>query len=267
MQIIQKIHDLHPLIHCITNYVTANDVANSILSIGASPVMSDEEIEVSQMIVIANALLINIGTLNSRTISAMLTAGKMANALNIPVILDPVGVGATRYRNEVTKKLLENIHFSLIRANVSEISFLATQSGETRGVDASYIDVNIDLQTHINSAKLLAKKTEACVVLSGETDIITNGDDIRLCERGSAMMSKITGSGCMQGGVLAAFLASAKVAKIPVFQAINAGVFAFNIAGEKAVQKTIEIGGANGSFRTFFIDALSQISDSDIQNI
>ncbi|WP_169777667.1 hydroxyethylthiazole kinase [Campylobacter mucosalis] len=260
MQILQHLRDTKPLIHCITNYVTVNDVANVLLSLGASPVMADDEAEVKQMASIANAMLINIGTLNQRTINSMLKAAKKANKLSLPVVLDPVGVGATELRNETALRLLKEAKFTLIRANASEISFLAGQGGKTKGVDADDSELLKGLELNIQTAKILAKKQGCIVVSSGKIDIITDGKQTALCKNGHQMMSNITGSGCMQGAVLAAFLAISN----DKFQAVVNGVSAFGICGEMAFEKTQAIDGANASFRTFFIDEFSKITDDKI---
>ena len=138
---IQKVRLNAPLIHHITNYVTVNDCANITLAIGASPIMADDAQEVLEITTMSNALVLNIGTLNERTIVSMLLAGKKANELGIPIILDPVGAGASRFRNETVKKLLNDIHFSVIRGNISEMCFLAGLKSSTKSVDASLEDI------------------------------------------------------------------------------------------------------------------------------
>ena len=129
-----------PLVHNITNYVTVNDCANIILACGASPIMADDENEVEEITTICGGLNINIGTLNKRTIASMLKAGKKANELNHPVVLDPVGAGASALRTETATNLLEEVKFSVIRGNISEIKTLALGSGTTKGVDADVAD-------------------------------------------------------------------------------------------------------------------------------
>lgn len=257
MKILKNLRDKNPLIHCITNYVTVNDVANSLLSIGASPVMADDELEVAQMCSLANSLLINIGTLNSGTINSMKQAVKMANRLEKPIVLDPVGVGATSFRNETALELLDMANFTLIRANASEISFLAGLKGTTNGVDVCKDDLNKSLDSKIQTAKFLAKKQECIVAMSGQTDIITDGKNVAICKNGHEMMSKITGSGCMLGAILSAFLS----AEDDKFMAGVLGVATFGICGENAYEKMQNLDAGNASFRTFLIDELGKIND------
>ena len=129
-----------PLVHNITNYVTVNDVANILLACGASPIMSDEPEDVEDITSICGGLNINIGTLNSRTITSMLLAGKKANQLGHPVVLDPVGAGASRLRTDTAFRLLKDVKFTVIRGNISEIKTLASGAGTTKGVDADVAD-------------------------------------------------------------------------------------------------------------------------------
>ncbi|HWT27027.1 MAG TPA: hydroxyethylthiazole kinase, partial [Mobilitalea sp.] len=128
-RIIEKIREKSPLVHCITNYVTVNDCANILLACGASPIMADDRLEVEEITSISNALVINIGTLNERTVDSMLAAGRKANELNHPVILDPVGAGASRLRTDTVKRLLSEVKFSVIRGNISEIKAVYNGSG------------------------------------------------------------------------------------------------------------------------------------------
>ncbi|MGG7074253.1 hydroxyethylthiazole kinase [Campylobacter sp. 9BO] len=261
MKILQHLRQKRPLVHCITNYVTVNDVANALLSVGASPVMADDESEVDEITAISNALLINIGTLNSRTISSMIKSAKKANELKIPIVFDPVGVGASTLRNETAFRLLEQVNFTLIRANASEISFLANKTGGARGVDANEHELEKDMLEHINTAKILSKKYNCIVAVSGKTDIIVDEKQTKLCNNGSPMMANITGSGCMLGAVMAAFLGASD----DKFEAALKAICTFGISGEMAAEKTMANHAANATFRTNFIDALSFVDD-DILN-
>ena len=136
VELLNRLKNKKPLIHNITNYVTVNDCANILLAIGASPIMADDLKESADITSIASALVINIGTLNERTIESMIASGKKANELNIPVVLDPVGAGASSFRNETTKRILEEIKISVLRGNISEIKFIAGLESEKKGVDA-----------------------------------------------------------------------------------------------------------------------------------
>lgn len=260
MEIISKIRSKTPLVHCITNYVTVNDVANALLSLGASPVMADDEREVEEMVGIANALVINIGTLNERTINAMIKAGKRANELGYPVVLDPVGIGATQLRTDTAFRLLESVKFSVIRANISEAGVLAGLGGMVRGVDASGDDTERGVANAIECARVLSSKSGAVVAISGKTDVIASNEHVVLCENGHQMMSRVTGSGCMLSAVLGAFVASDD----DVFNACVSGVCAFGVAGEMAYDRLVKFGGGNASYRNFLIDALGFISDDEL---
>ena len=162
-----------PLIHNITNYVTVNDCANIVIACGASPIMADDKEEVADITTICAGLNINIGTLNSRTISSMLIAGKRANELNHPVVLDPVGAGASKLRTKTAMQLLEEVKFSVIRGNISEIKTLASGSGTTKGVDADVADkvTEDNLDDVVAFAKSFAEKTGAVIAITGSIDI------------------------------------------------------------------------------------------------
>ena len=158
-----------PLIHNITNYVTVNDCANMVLACGASPIMADDAAEVEDITTICGGLNINIGTLNSRTIESMLKAGKKANALGHPVVLDPVGAGASALRTETAYRLLDEVRFTVIRGNISEVKTLASGAGTTKGVDADVADrvTEENLDGAVAFAKAFAAKTGAVVAITG----------------------------------------------------------------------------------------------------
>ena len=165
-----------PLIHNITNYVTVNDCANIVLACGASPIMADDKDEVAEITTICSGLNINIGTLNSRTIDSMLIAGKKANELGHPVVLDPVGAGASKLRTDTAMKLLEEVKFTVIRGNISEIKTLASGNGSTKGVDADVADkvTEENLDEVVAFAKAFARKTGAVIAITGAIDIVAD---------------------------------------------------------------------------------------------
>lgn len=253
--IIKKIRETSPLVHHITNYVTVNDCANTTLAIGGSPIMADDVKEVAEITSIASALVINIGTLNERTVASMLLAGKTANQKGIPVILDPVGAGASTFRNETAKTLLDEVKFSVIRGNISEIRFLAGFHSETKGVDASAADMERIDEAQI-VAKNLATHTGAIVAITGAVDIVTNAEEVVLVKNGVAQMSRITGTGCMVSSLIGSFVA---VASHDLVRAVASSLVTMGIAGELAFERTKELG--TGSFRIALIDALSQMDD------
>ncbi len=198
---IQQLKEQNPLVHNITNIVVANYVANGLLSIGASPIMSNTPEEMDEIVSISQALVINIGTLNEEQIDAMILAGQSANKHNIPVVLDPVGVGATKYRQEVVKKLISKINFTAIRGNAGEIATLGEVSWNAKGVDAGNGEGDLS-----QIAKIVAKKYDCIVAISGEIDYISDGKRVAKIENGTPLFPKITGSGCLLGAIIGAFL-------------------------------------------------------------
>ncbi|MCQ2060911.1 MAG: hydroxyethylthiazole kinase [Fibrobacter sp.] len=277
---IKDVRDTHPLVHCITNYVTVNDVANSILAIGGSPIMADALEEVEAVVSKSKALVLNIGTLNENTVKAMILAGKTANAKNIPVILDPVGAGFTPYRTEAAKKILDEVRVGIIRGNLSEIASLAGIKSANKGVDASdSITDSQNLVADINPASIaknLAQKYSTVIAITGQTDIISNGNSCYKIRNGHPLLSKVTGTGCMATGLIAAFAEAssaaitdlntdaAGAAGATLISAAVAGIASMGIAGEIAFAKAGNDG--TGSFHVAIIDALSRMNDVELQS-
>lgn len=254
--LIRIIREKKPLVHHITNYVTVNDCANITLAVGASPIMSDAMEEVREIAAISGVLVLNIGTLNDRTINSMLAAGKKANELNIPVVLDPVGAGASVFRNQTVGELLEQIHFSVIRGNLSEIRYIAGLGGTTKGVDVSETDLRSGTQSGIDTAKTLAEKLCCVIAITGATDIISNGKHTVLIENGHKMLGAVTGTGCMCSSLIGTSCAATP----DYFLAAVSGVLYMGIAGEIAFENTGQKG--NGSFHISVIDEISKL-DAD----
>ena len=174
---LNQIRAASPLIHCITNYVTVNDVANVLLAIGARPIMADDPEEVEEITALCAGLCLNIGTLNARTIPSMIAAGKRARALGHPVVLDPVGAGASRLRTATALRILDEVQPTVIRGNISEVRTLAVGSGATQGVDANAADAVIE-ETLAATADFLrgfAARTEAIIAVTGAIDLVTDG--------------------------------------------------------------------------------------------
>ena len=207
-KMLENVRGKCPLIHNITNYVTVNDCANIVLACGASPIMSDDQSEVEEITTICGGLNINIGTLNKRTIESMFLAGKRANALSHPVVLDPVGAGASKLRTETAQKLLEEVKFTVIRGNISEVKTLASGSGTTKGVDADVADKvsEENLDSAVAFAKAFAEKTGAVVAITGAIDIVADGKKAYCIRNGHPMMSSITGTGCQLSAMTAAYV-------------------------------------------------------------
>lgn len=245
-----------PLVHNITNYVTVNDCANIVLASGGSPLMADDINEVEDIVSISNALYINVGTLNVRTIKSMIKAGKKANELILPVILDPVGVGASKLRNECVQTLLEEIDFSVIKGNMSEIKALYTNMKNKGGVDVQEDDLvhEDNIEENITFLKKVSKRFKCTIVATGVIDIVTDGNCVCLIRNGQEIMSKVTGTGCMSGSLIATFCGANKD---DIFNSAVMGITVMGLSGEKAYEKIKEKNEGTGSFRTYLIDAVS----------
>ena len=244
-EIFESLENKRALIHHITNYVTVNDCANVVLAIGASPIMADEISEVEEMVGICNALVLNIGTANERTIASMLKAGKEANAKGIPVVLDPVGVGATPFRRKSIAKLIDAISFSVIRGNMAEIKTIAGLEAKSAGVDS--------LEEESDGAKiafLLAKKLGCVIAITGKMDIVSDGVSTYSLDNGDVALTKLTGTGCMSSSLIGSFLGASNKALASAI----AGILTMSIAGEIADKSH-----GMGTFHNSLIDAISQM--------
>lgn len=262
-KILENVKNTTPLVHCITNYVTVNDVANILLACGGSPVMADDEREAGDITSLADALYINIGTLNHRTIESMMISGETAKKKGIPIIFDPVGAGASKLRTDTAKKIIESLPVSVIRGNISEIKTLAGAAASTKGVDAGVSDISEDaLKYSVELAKELAKSTGAVVAVSGETDIATDGERVYLIKNGHEDMTKITGTGCMLTGVVAAYCAANKD---NILEAVVAAFCAVGYSGEKARRRMISESAGTSSLRMWLIDNIYRLCADDLK--
>lgn len=259
-EVFKNLEEKTPLIHCITNFVTVNDCANALLAVNASPIMADAEEEVEDITSITNALVINIGTLNNGAIKSMIKAGKKANELNKPVILDPVGAGASTLRNDAIFKLLQEVKFTAIRGNISEIKTIYMKSGTTKGVDADINDLVSDdnLQETVNFARELSKQTGAIIVITGAIDIVSDSNDTYVIKNGCKEMSRITGTGCMLSAILAGFISANLDDKL---KASACCVATMGYSGELAKEKVVANDLGTSSMRTFIIDNLSKMDN------
>ena len=252
-KILARIKDEKPLILNITNYVTMDFVANGLLSIGASPIMTQSFQEIDDLLIMANAVVINIGTLTEDFISLCKYVCLAANQLGIPITLDPVGAGASRYRTNACLSLLEQFNFSLVRGNASEIMSLSNTDHSTKGVDTT-----TTTYTAIESAQCLSSRFGAIFVISGSQDAVVDGDCIQLFDRGSPLMPMVTGSGCLLSAVLSVFDALHHHR-----ETIAAGVVFYSICGEIAARNAT----GPGSFKPQFLDSLSSpLMSSDYEN-
>ena len=243
-----------PLVHCITNYVTVNDVANALLAVGGSPIMSDEIGETSQITTICGGLVLNIGTLNQRTIPAMLDAGMTASKLGHPVVLDPVGAGASQLRTQTALEIMKKVKPQVIRGNISEIKTISYGSGFTSGVDAAEQDAVTEdnLDNAVAFVKEFAAKTGAVIAVTGKIDLVSDSNKCYVIRNGAAQMSRITGTGCQLSAVCAAF---AVANPDNMCTAVAAAVCAMGYAGQLGVLRMGENDG-NCSLRGYIIDAL-----------
>jgi hydroxyethylthiazole kinase len=235
-----------PLVHHITNYVTVNDCANVTMCIGAAPVMAEAEEEVQDMVSLAGALVLNIGTLRAEQVHSMLLAGRKANELGIPIILDPVGAGATPYRTRTAQRLIEELDISVLKGNAGEIGVLSGAGGKVVGVDSQGISGDA-----ASIAEEFAQRRGGIVVISGATDIVSDGRRTYLVDNGHAMMGKVSGTGCMATSVLASFCAVGG-------DNVNASVSAlacFGMAGEDAARQC----AGPASFKVALLDAVASL--------
>lgn len=248
---ISDIKNKKPLVHHITNYVTVNDCANVTLAIGGAPVMADAIEEVEDMVGIASALVINIGTLNSVKVKSMIMAGQKANELGIPVIFDPVGCGATAYRREVARLLMGKIHMTVIRGNLSEIMALAEENIHMKGVDAGSENIS-----QVNDLlKNYAKQWKTILAVTGAVDKITDGQRLTEIKNGCKEMSTVTGTGCMCTSLVGTFVAAARQ---DAYDATVEAIMTMGIAGEISWKQNGNKG--LGHFHMGIIDEIGEMN-------
>lgn len=250
---LETIRSQKPLIHNITNFVVMNFTANTLLAMGASPVMAHAENEVADMAAFAGALVLNIGTLSDSWVDSMVKAGQVATQLNIPIILDPVGSGATPLRTQAAKRIIEETRVSVIRGNASEILSLRHDSSQTKGVDTLH-----SVEEAEETAKILAVELNTTLAITGPIDLVTNGDRVLKIANGHALMPYVTGTGCAATATIGAFAA---VDDDMMTAAATALAF-FGLAGEKAAMT----GKAPGSFMVALQDALYTLSPEDLRS-
>lgn len=249
-----------PIIHCITNYVAANDCANILLACGASPIMADDVGEVEEITAFCSGLNISLGTFSSQKLSSMLAAGKKANELYHPVVFDAVGVGASKLRANAAEKLIEKIDFSVIKGNLSEIKALFCGNGTISGVDADVNDAE-GIDEIVCLAKRCSKKTGAVIAVTGKTDVIADAEKAFLIYNGNQIMSRVTGTGCQLSALIAAFVS---VNTDCVLKSAAAAVCAMGLCGEKAFERMREYDG-NASCRNYLIDAVYRLNPEELE--
>ena len=251
-EIIEQNRAFKPLVHCITNYVTANDCANMLLACGGSAIMADDPGETAEITSICDGLVLNMGTPNPRKIRGMQKAGKMANLLQNPVILDPVGVGSSGMRRKAAAKLLKKVRFAAIRGNASEIATLACGVQAHRGVDADAEGVGNALE----NAKWLAAKYNAVVIATGDEDIVTDGRNAYRVKNGHSMMRSVTGTGCQMSALIGAYITANPQRPL---EAALAAVCAMGLCGERAWERMDPEEG-NAGYRNHIIDEIYHLT-------
>jgi len=251
---IDKVRGSGPVVHSITNYVVMNSTANALLSAGASPIMAHAKEELEELVVLSGALVLNIGTLSSKWIESMRIGASLAAANYKPVVLDPVGAGASRLRTETSLSLLEEGGISLVRGNASEIMALAGTGAVTRGVDSCN-----DTSEAEKSAKALAKKYRCTVAVSGCIDVVTDGDRVYHITGGSGYMPLVTGMGCIATAICGAHLAICEDSLAAAVSAMGCMAAAGGIAEVAS--------NGPGTFAVYFIDALHNVTENDINRL
>ncbi len=249
---LQAVRKTKPLVHNITNYVVMNFTANVLLAMGASPVMAHAVQEVEEMVSFAKALVLNIGTLSEKWVDSMIKAGEKASDLGTPIILDPVGSGATLYRTETAKHIIQQTRVSVIRGNASEILSFRDKDSKTKGVDTIH-----SVEDAAQNVAVLASELNSVIAITGPVDLVTNGKQMVRVSNGHPLMGSVTGTGCGATATVGAFLA---VDDDPVRATATALAF-FGLAGEVAGKNT----SGPGSFQIAMMDALYQITPERLE--
>ncbi|UQZ36412.1 hydroxyethylthiazole kinase [Paenibacillus sp. PK3_47] len=250
MTYLAKVREMNPLVHNITNIVVANFSANGLLALGASPFMADAHEEVADIAAMAGAVVLNIGTLNDYAIQAMILAGQAANRHKVPLVLDPVGAGATAYRSDVTQKLVNSLQISVLRGNVAEVANVAGESWASKGVDAGEGEGDI-----VALAQKAALKLGCIVIITGKDDVITDGTRTRIVSNGHSILTKVTGTGCLLSAVTGAFLAASGGDWL---EASAEALSFYGVAAEIAAEAAAHQGP--GSFQTEFLNQLALVT-------
>jgi hydroxyethylthiazole kinase len=251
---LRALRDRKPLVHQITNYVVMNETANATLALGALPVMAHAREEVEEMVSLASALVLNIGTLSPQWVEAMLVAGKAANANGVPVVLDPVGAGATRYRTETARRILDEVRVTVLRANQGEMATLVGIQAEVRGVESGAVGGEpADL------TRVAARNLGLVAAVTGVVDHVSDGDRVIAVANGHALLAQVTGTGCMSSAITGCFVA---VKQDAALEAAAEALAAFGVAGEDAAD------GAKGpgSFHVGLYDALAGLDPETLDS-
>lgn len=259
---LENVRKASPLIHNITNYVTINDVANVLLACGASPIMSDEAEDAAQITSICAGLNINLGQLHKSGVEGMRRAGKKAAELGHPVLLDPVGVGVSDFRRETAYMLMQEIRFSAIRGNASEIHALAEGRRSARGVDTdAEVETGTEMEREAAFLKAFSAQTGCVIAMTGAVDLVADDSRCFLIRNGRTQMSRVTGTGCQLSGLMTAYLAANPERKL---EAAVSAVCAMGLAGELAWERMRE-GEGNATYRNRIIDAICLMTGEELE--
>ena len=251
---LRALRERKPLVHNITNYVVMNETANAILALGALPVMAHAREEVEEMVALAGALVINIGTLSGPWIDAMLVAGRAAGERGIPVVLDPVGAGATRLRTETAKRILDEVAVSVVRGNAGEVATLVGADAEVRGVESIAAGGE-----PAELARLAAQSLGCVTAVTGPVDYVSDGERVVAVANGDAMLGTITGTGCMSTAITGCFVAARPESPV---EAAASALATFGVAGEDAAKEA----RGPGSFHAALYDALYNLDPSSLDD-
>lgn len=251
---LEKIRKKRPLIHNLTNTVVTNFTANGLLALGASPVMADSEEEAADMAKVADGVLLNLGTIYPRIVNAMVEAGKSANRRGIPVVMDPVGLGATPYRLQVFKEILQQVRVDILRGNAAEMANAVGEVLAIKGVDAE----EISMEEKVRIAERVARELGTVAVVTGREDVASNGIETYVIDNGHPLLTRVTGTGCLLGSVIAAFAAVEE----DLLKAAVSALVVYGVAAERAVE---EIGEERpGRFQIAFLDRLALLSEVEV---
>jgi hydroxyethylthiazole kinase len=238
-----------PLVHCITNTVVTNFSANGLLAVGASPIMADAIEEIDEIVQISDALLVNIGTLNARTVAAMDAAIDVAARKGIPIVLDPVGAGASQYRLETVQRLLQKNAVTLIRCNAGELAAIAGVNWTAKGVDSGSGEADIE-----PIAREVAARYHCLVIVTGEADVLTDGQSFIRVRGGNEKITRITGTGCLLSALSAAVLASTK----EPLSGLEGLLADYKQAAEQALAPI-------GTYQVQFLNELERLSEVEVR--
>ena len=249
---LRRIRQHKPLVHQITNYVVMNETANATLALGALPVMAHAPEEVEEMVGLASALVLNIGTLSSHWVDAMLRAGRAATTRGIPIVLDPVGAGATAFRTETAKRILDEVDVTVLRGNAGEVATLVGVAAEVRGVES--------IGAAEDAAELARRAGEMLGLVAsvtGPVDHVSDGRTVLSVSNGDAMLATVTGTGCMSSALTGCFLAAKPDSPL---EAAAEALAAFGVAGEDAAREA----KGPGSFHVGLYDALAALDPATL---